>query len=100
MYSLVNIGTLHKNDIMVQLSTSTFDAHVLEILAPLISGGVIIMLHPDGNMDLAYFYQILHDKQVTLVLSVPTFLNHLCEFIKKQTFYPWITMQNICCVGK
>jgi non-ribosomal peptide synthetase component F len=100
IYSLVHINTLHQNDIMVQLATSTFDAHVPEILSPLISGATVIMLHPHGNMDFMYLYQILQDKQITCLLAVPTFLNHLCDFIKKKTFNPWITMRNICCVGE
>jgi acyl-coenzyme A synthetase/AMP-(fatty) acid ligase len=85
---------------MVQLSTSTFDAHVLEILAPLICGATIIMLHPDGNMDFAYFDHILQYKQVTHLQVVPTFFNHLCDFLKQKMFYPWMTMQNLCCVGE
>jgi len=97
--ALVYIGIIDKNDIVVQFASSTFDAHVLEILASLILGAAVIMLHPHGNMDFAYFNHILHDKQVTHLLAVPTFLHHLCDFMKKNTFYPWMSMRNICCVG-
>jgi non-ribosomal peptide synthetase component F len=99
-YSLVHINALGNNDIMVQLSTSTFDAHVLEILGSLISGATVIMLHPNGNIDFGYFYQTLHDKHVTHIQGVPSFLNHLCEFIEKKAFDPWTSMRNICCVGE
>ena len=85
---------------MVQLAASTFDVHLQEILAPLIAGATVVMLHPDGNMDFVYFNHILHGKQVTYLLSVPTFLTHLCDFIKKEKFYPWVSMRNICCGGK
>jgi acyl-coenzyme A synthetase/AMP-(fatty) acid ligase len=99
-HSLGHISTLDKNDIMVQLATSTFDAHVLEILAPLILGATIVMMHPNGNLEFAYFYQTLQDKQVTHLQAVPTFLNHLLDFIKKELFHPWVSMRNVCCVGK
>ena len=99
-YALVDIGALHKDDIVLQLATSTFDVHVQEILASLIFGTTVIMLHPHGNMDFAYFNHVLHDKQVTYLLAVPTFLSHLCNFIQKDTLYSWMSMRNICCVGK
>ncbi len=99
-YSLAHIDTLRTDDIMVQLATSTFDAHIQEILSPLVSGATVIMLHPDGNMDFMYLYQILQNRQVTLLLVVPTFLNHFCDFIQKRMLDPWITMRNISYVGK
>ncbi|CAF0774859.1 unnamed protein product [Adineta steineri] len=46
-HSFMHIGALHKNDIVMQLATSSFDAHVQEILATLVSGATVIMLHPD-----------------------------------------------------
>ncbi|CAF1433641.1 unnamed protein product [Adineta steineri] len=46
-HSFIYIGALRKNDIVMQLATATFDSHVYEILAPLVSGAIIIMLHPD-----------------------------------------------------
>ncbi len=85
---------------MVQLASSTFDAHVVEILSPLIYGATVIMLHPNGNMDFMYLYEVLQNKEVTLFLAVPTFLNHFCDFIKLGMLDPWITMRNICYVGK
>jgi acyl-coenzyme A synthetase/AMP-(fatty) acid ligase len=98
--SFGHVGTLNKNDIMVQLATSTFDAHVLEIVGPLILGATIVMLHPNGNLDFSYFYQSVQVKQVTHLVAVPTFLNHVFESIKKKMFHPWVAMRNIWCVGK
>ena len=99
-HSLIHTGALQKNDIVMQLATSTFDAHVQEILASLLCGATVSMLYPDGNMDFAYIDHILHAKQVTHLLAVPTFLNHLWDFIKKKKFDPWVSMRNICCVGE
>ena len=91
---------MHKNDIMVQLATSTFDAHVEEILASLICGATVIMLHPDGNMDFTYFDHIIQNKQVTHLIVVPTFLNDVCGMMEKRMARSWRTMRNLCCVGE
>ncbi|CAF1035259.1 unnamed protein product [Adineta steineri] len=45
----MHIGALHKKDNVIQLATSTFDSHVYEILASLVSGATVIMLHPDDD---------------------------------------------------
>ena len=58
------------------------------------------MLHPHGNMDFAYIDHILHNKQVTNLLAVPTFLSHLRDFINENKFDPWMSMRNIFCVGE
>ncbi|CAF4219954.1 unnamed protein product, partial [Adineta steineri] len=44
--ALVQIDTLHENDIVIQIASSTFDAHVQEIVGSLICGTTIVMLHP------------------------------------------------------
>ncbi|CAF4271024.1 unnamed protein product, partial [Adineta steineri] len=98
--ALVQIDTLHENDIVIQIANSTFDAHVQEIVGSLISGATIAMLHPQGNMDFQYISYILHEKQVTHLVAVPTYLNYLCDFLKQNRFPSWILMRNINCVGE
>ncbi|CAF4067597.1 unnamed protein product, partial [Adineta steineri] len=94
------MGALHESDIVIQIASSTFDAHVQEIAGSLICGATIAMLHPQGNMDFQYINHILHDKQVTYLVAVPSYLNHLCGFLKQNRLHPWILMRNICCVGE
>ncbi|CAF1398572.1 unnamed protein product, partial [Adineta steineri] len=96
----VQMDALHENDTVIQIASSTFDAHVQEIVGSLICGATVIILHPQGNMDFQYMNHILHDKQVTYLVAVPTYLNHLCDFLKQNRFPPWILMRNICCVGE
>ena len=99
-HSFVDIGALHTNDNVMQLASCTFDAHVLEILASLICGATVIMLQPGGNMNFIYLSHILRDKQVTHLRAVPTFLSHLCNFVKQTRFNPWMSIRNVCCVGE
>ncbi|CAF1011000.1 unnamed protein product [Adineta steineri] len=96
----VQIDTLHENDTVIQIASSTFDAHVLETVGSLICGATIVMLHPQGNMEFQYINYVLHDKQVTYLIAVPSYLNHLCDFLKQNRFSPWILMRNISCVGE
>ncbi|CAF4065342.1 unnamed protein product, partial [Adineta steineri] len=98
--ALVQIDTLHEDDTVIQIASSTFDAHVQETVGSLICGATIVMLHPQGNMDFQYINHILHDKQVTFLVAVPSYLNHLCDFLKQNRFSPWILMRNISCVGE
>ncbi|CAF1500373.1 unnamed protein product, partial [Adineta steineri] len=98
--ALVQINTLHESDIVIQIASSTFDAHILEIVGSLICGATIAMLHPQGNMDFQYINHILHDKQVTYMVAVPSYLDHLCDFLKQNRLPPWILMRNISCVGE
>ncbi|CAF0798704.1 unnamed protein product [Adineta steineri] len=96
----VRIDALHEDDVTIQIASSTFDAHILETVGSLICGATIVMLHPQGNMDFQYINHILHDKQVTYLTAVPTYLNHLCDFLKQNRFSPWILIRNISCVGE
>jgi non-ribosomal peptide synthetase component F len=100
MFSLLHIGILDKTDIVVQIATCTFDAHILEILGSLIFSATVVMLHPQGNMDFVYVTETLQDKQVTCMLSVPSYLNQLCNIIKTGNMYSCATIRTLCCVGK
>ena len=100
MYSLVHMNIFNKHDIIVQIAASTFDVHVQEILGTLLYCATIVMLHPHGHRDFMYLIQTLHTKQVTYMLAVPSFLNHLYDFIDKENISRLVTMQTICCVGE
>lgn len=88
------------SDIHLQLASSTFDAHVLEIFASLMFGATLVVIHPDGNLDFMYLHKILEKKQMTYILGVPTYLQQLCEFSEKKLDNGWKTFKNICYVGE
>ncbi|CAF4233079.1 unnamed protein product, partial [Adineta steineri] len=51
----VQTDALHEDDVTIQIASSTFDAHILEIVGSLICGATIVMLHPQGeSMSLAF----------------------------------------------
>ena len=83
----------------MQLSASTFDAHVFEIVGTLLLSATVVLLHPSGNMDFVYFTQALQDKQVTYMLAVPTFINYLYDFIEHMDGYTLSTIRSLCSAG-
>ncbi|CAF4053007.1 unnamed protein product, partial [Adineta steineri] len=57
--ALIRMDTLHENDIVIQIASSTFDAHVQEIVGSLICGATIVMLHSQGESISSAFIKIL-----------------------------------------
>ncbi|CAF3939626.1 unnamed protein product, partial [Adineta steineri] len=56
---LVQIDTLHENDIVIQIASATFDAHIQEIVGSLICGATIAMLQPQGESVSSAFIKVL-----------------------------------------
>ncbi|CAF1264219.1 unnamed protein product [Adineta steineri] len=57
--ALVEIDTLHEDDTVIQIASSTFDAHVQETVGSLICGATIAMLHPQGESVSSAFVEVL-----------------------------------------
>jgi acyl-coenzyme A synthetase/AMP-(fatty) acid ligase len=100
MYSLCHTSAFNEKDVVIQTAACTFDIHVLDILGSLFFGATVVMLHPYGNMDFVYLTQILQDKQITYIVTVPTFLSHLCDFVENMDWSPLSTMRSICSGGQ
>jgi acyl-coenzyme A synthetase/AMP-(fatty) acid ligase len=100
MYSLQHIDAFNKNDVVVQFAACTFDIHLLDIMGSLVCSATLVMLHPYGNMDFVYFTHILQNKQITYIVTVPTFLNHLCDFIENINGYSLSTIRSLCSGGQ
>ncbi|CAF1034858.1 unnamed protein product [Adineta steineri] len=82
MHSFVNIDVLTKSDIIIQMARCSFDNHLLSLVGTLVVGATLIMLRPEGNMDLEYLASVLHQKQITVMHAVPSLLNSLFEFLR------------------
>jgi hypothetical protein len=57
------------------------------------------MLHPYGNMDVAYVIHTIQSKQITKLMAVPTFLNYLYDFIDNMNGHPLSTIRSLCFGG-
>ncbi|CAF1385793.1 unnamed protein product, partial [Adineta steineri] len=80
--SLVRLNLFPNKGTLIQMASCSFDVHVEEIIGALITSSTIIMLHPQGNMDLDYMTKTLNGKQVSYLSLVPSYANILLEFLE------------------
>ncbi len=80
--SLVSVGTFNEKHNVVQVVRCSFDIHVGDIIGTLITGATLIMIHPKGNLDFEYLADVLRNKQITYLQTVPTHLNSFFLFLR------------------
>ncbi|CAF3902306.1 unnamed protein product, partial [Adineta steineri] len=98
--SIQNAGVINEQDTVSQICAPTYDVHVMEIMGSLLLCATIVMLHPYGNMDFEYFAHTLQHKQITCLAPVPTFLNHLCDFLAQPNHYDLSSVRSLCIGGE
>jgi non-ribosomal peptide synthetase component F len=54
---------------VLQVISTSFDPHVVDICATLTSGGCLVLPKPGGHTDPAYIAQLIKQEQVTHVLG-------------------------------
>ena len=67
---------------MLQMASCSYDVHVQEILGALIVGATSVMLLPHGNMNLEYVMNVLNEKQITYMQTVPAYMSSMLEFFE------------------
>jgi non-ribosomal peptide synthetase component F len=60
----------------------TFNVHLLEIIGTLITGGQVILLHPNGNLNLNFFSETITHQQVTYLNIAPSLLPILIDYLR------------------
>lgn len=87
-------------DTVVQVVRCSFDIHMQDIAGTLIVGATIIMVRPQGIIDLEYISEVLREKQITYIHAVPTLLNSLCNFLNQEPSLSCLkTMRSLCSIG-
>ncbi|CAF3644204.1 unnamed protein product, partial [Adineta steineri] len=101
MHSFVHIDVVRKSDTIIQMARCSFDNHLLSLVGTLIIGSTLVMLRPEGNMDLEYLTRVLDQKQITVMHAVPSLLNSLFEFLRlsKRTS-PVKYLRSLCSGGE
>ncbi|WP_375772168.1 amino acid adenylation domain-containing protein [Archangium gephyra] len=66
-------------DRMLQQAPYTFDAAVLELFLPLISGGSVVLARPGGQRDPRYLVETVRDREVTMLFLVPSMLRYVLD---------------------
>jgi non-ribosomal peptide synthetase component F len=87
-------------DTVLQIGRCTFDIHVQDVIGTLIVGATVVMLRPDGIMDLPYLAGILAEKDITYLFIVPTILNSMGQYFKETKNLGQIkSLRSICSGG-
>ncbi|CAF4093222.1 unnamed protein product, partial [Adineta steineri] len=101
MHSLTYINSFNKDDTVVQMTRSSFDIHVQEILGTLLVGGTLIMLHPGGTIDFDYLSEVLQNKQITYLHTVPSLLHGFFNFAEQNNNqYVLKYLRSLCSSGE
>ena len=70
---------LDEQDRVLQHISFSFDPSVLEILAPLLVGGRLVLAQPRGHQDPAYLVQTIIQRRITVLHLVPSMLRMLLQ---------------------
>ena len=70
------------NGRILQMASCSFDQHVMECLGPLVLGNTIVMLRPNGNLDLDYVANTVQRHSITTASFVPSFLYVFYDYLK------------------
>ncbi|CAF1496030.1 unnamed protein product [Adineta ricciae] len=82
--SFVEVGVFDENDTVLQTTKCSFDIHVEDLIGTFVLGASLIMLRPDGLMDLPYLIDTIEKKEITYFNSVPSYLATLCSYLDKR----------------
>ena len=85
---------------MLQMATCSFDVHIQEIIGALIVGATTIMLRPQGNMDFEYVINMLKEKQISYLQSVPAYVNNMLDYLSKYNGSNLSTLRTLDIGGK
>nr|MBC8231639.1 non-ribosomal peptide synthetase [bacterium] len=84
-------------DCVLQKASLCFDASVLEIFWPLLSGARLIMARPIEHQDSAYLVKVIAKYKVTALVMVPSMLRMLLE---EQEFGSCNCLRYVICAGE
>jgi non-ribosomal peptide synthetase component F len=99
MNSFVHAGILSNIDTIIQMARCSFDNHLLSLVGTLVAGATLVMLRPEGNMDLEYLAGVLDQKQITVMHIVPSLLDSLFHFLMENNRISAMTWLRSLCSG-
>ncbi|CAF4056366.1 unnamed protein product, partial [Adineta steineri] len=69
-------------DHVLQVATNSWITHIVEISAPLVVGGTLVLLRQGGPFDVAYFSQTMMHQQITSLGVNPAIIRALTYYIE------------------
>ncbi|CAF1629662.1 unnamed protein product, partial [Didymodactylos carnosus] len=101
METVLHLNIMTNIDLVLQLIACSFDVHLLELLGSMTAGATLVMLKREGNLDLNYLMSVIHKKQITFAIFIPTFMLIIEAFLKEtEQINHMETLRTICCGGR
>jgi non-ribosomal peptide synthetase component F len=98
---MIQVGSFSKKDNILQVARCSFDIHVKDVIGTLVIGATLVMLHPDGILDLEYLAEILEEQEITYMQVVPSLLQSLFSFLKAENLaFTAKRLQSVCSSGE
>jgi non-ribosomal peptide synthetase component F len=77
---------MRHNDIVLQMTSASFDGHIEEICGTLVVGAQLAILRVGRHLDFEYATKTIHEKNVTYVTLVPSWMNALGQFLSENPY--------------
>ena len=74
---------IEEKDIILQLSSCSFDVHLDEIIGALVRGAHLVLLRIAGHLDFDYVTNVIQRNNVTFVAPVPSWIDALTAFFNR-----------------
>ncbi|CAF2949617.1 unnamed protein product [Rotaria sp. Silwood2] len=91
---------MNNNDIVLQITSATFDIHIQEILGSMVLSSTLVMLHPNGNLEMDYVSKVINDNCVTYIIFVPILTRILCDYLETKKDNIAKTVRCFCSIGE
>ncbi|CAF4525689.1 unnamed protein product, partial [Rotaria sp. Silwood2] len=100
-YMIVD-GLVRPTDNIFQLASCSWVPHILEMLDFCVSGATLIILKPDGILNLTYLTNLIREQQPTWMMFSPTFLRAFISYfhLTKAGEQCFATVQRILTAGE
>ncbi|CAF4588135.1 unnamed protein product, partial [Rotaria sp. Silwood2] len=83
------------------MARCSFDIHVEDIMGALMVGATLIMLRPRGNIDFGYLSEVLKQKQISYMHTVPSLLHNFSLFLKEtKNLDAMLCLKTLCSSGE
>jgi non-ribosomal peptide synthetase component F len=100
IYDQWDLGLYTSQTHVLQIATSSWVLHVMEIVTSLVLGGTLVLLRPGGHLDMDYLSQTLIDQQVTTIITGPGIIRALINYLEmSQRFETFKFLRNCSMTG-
>ncbi|CAF1063333.1 unnamed protein product [Adineta steineri] len=81
-FSQWGLSVYTSQDQVLQVAACSWILHISEIILPLVVGGTLVLLRPNGHLDMDYFSETLMQQQVTTITIGPGIIRALTNYFE------------------